>query len=99
MRFELNFAAVVRNVAVMANVANLAVDRFVAVYQLVHHAMLGYGTTREIGRMRPQSSCDPFQSPLFSHLAAKGLVYAVISPDREITKRWRHERLLSKPRG
>jgi hypothetical protein len=100
MRFELNFAAVVRNVAVLANVAILAVDRFVAVYRPVHHAIFGYGTTHPTGQMRPQSSCDPCQSRLSRLMADRDLAYVMISPEREITtKRWRQERLLSKPRG
>ena len=103
MRFELNFAAVVRNLALVANVANLTVELFVAVYQPVHHAMFGYGTTHQTkwlgtGILRPSWCSDSCQgSPIDRHLAAMGLALAVISPEREITS-GRQERLMSKRR-
>lgn len=50
MRFQLNLAAVVRNVADLANVANLAVVRFVASYLPEHHAISG--STHGIVEMR-----------------------------------------------
>jgi len=54
MRFQLNLAAVVRNVAVLANVANLAVVRFVASYLPVQHAI--FGSTHGIEEMH-ECSC------------------------------------------
>ncbi len=99
MRFELNFVAVVNNVAVLANVVKLVADRFVAIYQPVHQASGGYGTTLRTGQMRPESSCDPCLSSSYRHPATMRLAYAVISPECEITKRWRHESLLTHTRG
>jgi hypothetical protein len=99
MRFELNFAAVVRNVAVMANAANLAVDRFVAIYHQVLHALSGYRDTKETEQRRFQSSCDPCDCPSPSRLSAMGYAYVIVPTQGEISKRWRQEQLLSKPRG
>ena len=98
MRFELNFAAVVRNVAVLANVAILAVDRFVAVVHPVAHAM-GYGTTLPTGPLRLQSGCGACQSSAADRMAAMGYAMVAISPQREITRRWRQAYLPSKRRG
>jgi hypothetical protein len=97
MRFELNFAAVVRNVAVMANVAILAVERFVAGYQPALHAMLGH--THSTGTLRHGTRsgwCDSCHSSADGSYPLPGLAFAVISPEREISKRWRQERLMSK---
>jgi len=107
MRFQLNFAAVVRNVAVMANVAILAVVRFVAVYQSGHHTQCGFGTTDRTEKMRgftwlygpasPSDLCDPSWSSSTGLKPKMNLAFAVISPEREITGR-QLERLLSKRR-
>jgi len=43
MRFQLNLAAVVRNVAVLANVALLPVVQLVAGYHKAHEAMISFG--------------------------------------------------------
>jgi hypothetical protein len=97
MRFELNFVAVVRNVAVMANVAILAVDRFVAGYLPVLHAILGHTHTTETLRHGMRSGwCDSCHSSANGSYPLPGLAFAVISPEREISKRWRQERLMSK---
>ncbi len=99
MRFELNFAAVVRNLAVVANVANLTVELFVAIYQPVHHAVFGHDTTHGTEILRPSWCSDSCQgSSVNRDLAAMGLAFAVISPEREITSGWRQERLMSKRR-
>lgn len=108
MRFNLNFVAVVRNVAVLANVASLAVVRFVVVIPRVHHAMIGGGLTHGTEKMRGlprlvcweslRDLCDSCLDSSTNRMAAMGFAYAVISPEREITSRWRQERLLSKRR-
>ncbi|MGV3484037.1 MAG: hypothetical protein ACO1RT_06450 [Planctomycetaceae bacterium] len=99
MRFELNFAAVVRNVAVLANVANLAVVRFVAVVHPVIHALMGTHAPTATGQMRYQSWCGSCQSSAASHMAAMGMAVVAITPRGEITRRLRQESLLSKRRG
>ena len=100
MRFELNFAAVVRNLAVLANVANLTVELFVAIYQPVHHAVFGYGTPQRIEHLLRPSWCSDscLGSSVDRNLAAMGLAFAVISPEREIAGGGRQERLTSKRR-
>jgi hypothetical protein len=98
MRFELNFAAVVRNVAVLANVANLAVVRFVAVVHPVTHALMGTHTPAT-GQMRYQSWCGSCQGSSASQLAAMGLAVVAITPRGEISRRLRQECLPSKRRG
>ena len=99
MRFELNFAAVVRNLALVANVANLTVELFVAIYQPVHHAVFGHDTIHRTEILRPSWRSDLCQgSSVDRNLAAMGLAFAVISPEREITGGGRQERLMSKRR-
>lgn len=97
MRFELNFAAVVRNVAVMANVAILAVERFVAVYRPVLHAMFGHTHETETLRYGTRSGwCDSCQGSADGRQPLPGLVLVPISQEREISKRGRQECLMSK---
>ena len=100
MRFELNFAAVVRNLAVLANVVNLTVELFVAIYQPVRHTMFGHGTPQRIEHPLLLSWCSDscLGSSVDRNLAAMDLAFAVISPEREITSGGRQERLTSKRR-
>jgi hypothetical protein len=108
MRFQLNFAAVVRNVAVMANVAILAVVRFVAAYRPVH-TPYGNGTTHETAptrggfRWRSDSeylsdACASCSSSSIKRMLSTGVAFALVSSADEITSRKQQERLMAQMR-
>lgn len=103
MRFELNFATVVRNVAVMVNVATLAVIRFVADHLAIHtdtHHLLGTCPTEPV-----QPECYGAQRYVSGRSSSSnrlgGLQMAIVTvPSREEQLRyWRHLRSLSKQKS
>ncbi len=98
MRFELNFATVVSNVAVMVNVATLAVIRFAA-----HHL----GLLTDTHRLMDTCQSEPVEPECYgsgrsrSSYRMGGLQMAMVTvPSREEQLRqWRHLRSLSKQKS
>jgi hypothetical protein len=98
MRFELNFAAVVRNVAVMANVAILAVERFVAGYQPELHPMprLHQRITETLRFGTRSGWCGSCRDLFDGNGSSMGLALVRISSDDEMIASRRQQSLRSK---
>ncbi len=93
MRFQLNFAAVNRNVAVMANVVSNAVEQFVAAFCPVNHGKRGHESKSQTGKLRLLTRSDWYlacSSFAYDRFAATNLAYAMVSSQDEITHRWQH---------
>ncbi len=103
MRFELNLANVVRKVAVMVNVATLAVIRFVADHLAIHtdtHRLLGTCPTEPV-----QSECyGPARyvsgrSSSSYRLGGMQMAMVTVPSREEQLRHWRHLRSLSKQKS
>ncbi len=99
MRIELNFATVIRNVAVLANVAGNVVESIVAAFQPLHQPEFGSDThCGQETMLRRLMRSGMFLTGISSSpecYPALNLAY-VDSPRGEITRRWRPAYLLSK---
>lgn len=98
MRAVMNFANVVRNVAVMVNVATLAIIRFVADHLAIHmdtYRLLGTCPTEPV---QPECYASG-RSSSNGRLGGMQLAMVMVPSREEQLRQWRHLRSLSKQKS